>query len=530
VTEVLASPAATVTLIILTLLAVVAGYVVLRVIIPSGAARQEEDAVRRAAINSVIPIASQLVIRVNDLAVAIVLLRLLGPTGNGRYALAVILWLYVKTISDFGLSLLTTREIARDHTAAGHLVGTTTLMRLVVLLLASVPAAGYLVVGVWHGSLAVETAVTAFILLLSIVPSSYTEAINSALNGLERMAAAAWLNIAVSFVRAPLVIVLAASRLDVVGVAIAAVVAAAMSADLYRRAFRKLSGERVIWALPAHRARWLLRESWPLLANALLVNLFFRVDVFIIQGFRGDAALGMYDAAYKLINLVTIVPAYVTLAIFPTLAHRGSDPVGMARVQAMATYVLVWIAWGIVAVVSGGADIAIRVLAGSAYLPDAAHMLRLLIWFAPLSFMNGVVQYVLVAANHQRQIVPVFGVAVTFNLLANLALVPMFGAFAAAAVTVATEVVIALTFLILGRRLPLQVFPAELLRIWRPTTIGITASAVAIIAADRIGPFAAVVIAGALYIALSIVARVFGPDELNTLRRALGRRRKVEVA
>ena len=96
---------------------------------PAATDSENTDLVRRVVRNSAIPIASQLLIRVVDLLVAIVLLRLLGPEGNGQYALAVIVWLYAKTISDFGLSLLTTREIARDRTSIARLVGMTTLFR-----------------------------------------------------------------------------------------------------------------------------------------------------------------------------------------------------------------------------------------------------------------------------------------------------------------------------------------------------------------------------------------------------------------
>lgn len=487
------------------------------------ASDDSDDAIRRIARNSVIPIVSQLVVRGADLAVAIVLLRLLGPEGNGRYAIAVVVWLYVKTLSDFGLSLLATADIAREPSLAGRVVGETTLLRLVVLSLSGIVVAVYVVSGLRRESLAVESAVAILFLYLSIVPSSYAEAVNSALNGFERMEVGAWLNIAVTLARAPLAVVLAA-WLGVEGVALAALVTASLSADLYRRTARRAGVGAVDWSLDAARARSLAARSWPLLINALLVNLFFRVDVFLIQAIEGDAALGVYDASYKLVNLVTIVPAYVTLAIFPAMAQRSGDPGALDRTLRTASYFLVWVAWGIVAVTSAVAGAAIHVLAGSDYLPEAALLLRVLIWFAPLSFLNGVIQYALVAAERQRRIVPAFAAAVISNLAINLALIPVYGARAAAGATVATEIVILAAFALVTRDSQLRpVTPRSLLSLWRPTLAGSLAAFLALAVVDRRGEALASVVAVSSFLAFTVILRVFGDQERELIRRALQR-------
>jgi O-antigen/teichoic acid export membrane protein len=512
-----------VVLLALVALAALAGSYWLSSRIAAAGDNESGDVVRRIARNSVVPIVSQLVIRGSDLAVAIVLLRLLGPEGNGRYAIAVVVWLYVKTVSDFGLSLLATADIARDRAAAGRVVGETTLLRLLVLGVTALPVGVYVASGLARDSLAVESAIAIALLYLSIVPSSYAEAINSALNGFERMEIGAWLNIAVSLVRAPLAVILA-GWLGVEGVALAALVAALLSADLYRRTANRTGVSNVVWSLGRSSARRLAERSWPLLLNALLVNLFFRVDVFVLQAVKGDEALGIYDASYKLINLVTIVPAYVTLAIFPAMAQRSGDPDALDRTLRTASYFLVWIAWGIVAVTSSTGGTAIRVLAGSDYLPDAATLLRILIWFAPISFLNGVIQYALVASEQQRRIVPAFVAAVSCNLALNLALVPEFGARAAAVATVATEFVILASFAYLTRDSALRaVTLRSLLGLWRPTVAGGVAAVVALVIVDRNGEAVALLTAMVAFVVLTIALRVFGEREIELIRRALQR-------
>lgn len=482
-----------------------------------------DDVVRRIARNSIVPILSQLIIRGSDLAVAIVVLRLLGPDGNGQYAIAVVVWLYVKTLSDFGLSLLTTADIARDRQLAGRIVGETTLLRLLVLAVSGLPVAIYIAIGLGRDSLAMSSAVAILLLYVSIIPSSFAEAVNSALNGFERMEVGAWLNIAVSAVRAPLAVVLAAWY-GVEGVALAALLTALISADLYRRTAARAGIDSIRWSLSRLRAQNLVSRSWPLLINALLVNLFFRVDVFILQAAKGNEALGIYDASYKLINLVTIVPAYVTLAIFPAMARNAGDPAALDRTFRTASYLLVWIAWGIVAITSAVSTSAIRILAGDDYLPEAATLLRILIWFAPLSFLNGIIQYVLVATEQQRRIVPAFLAAVLGNLVLNAVLVPVYGARASAFATVATEVVILIAFAFVTRAAGLQlVTSSTMTSLLKPTLAGVTAALLALLVVDQRGEGVAVLVALSTFVLATIVLRVFGQRELDLFQRAIRR-------
>jgi O-antigen/teichoic acid export membrane protein len=476
------------------------------------------DIVRRVFRNSMIPIVSQILVRVVDLIVAIALLRLLGPTGNGQYAVAVVVWLYVKTISDFGLSLLATREVARDRSTLNAIVGETTLFRWLVLLVTAIPVGIYVSASLTSDAMALESALAIGLLYLSIVPASYSEASNAALNGLERMEIAALINVGVSMMRAPLAIGLGASALGVPGVALAAVLTSLFSAVAFHRALRSLVTLRPRWRIDRPRFMFYARESWPLLINSLLMSLFFRVDVFIIAAIRGDAALGIYDAAYKLINVITIVPAYAVLAVFPLMAQRAKDPLALARAQRVTTYSLVIVAWVFVFSITALSDIAIQVLAGDAYLPEAAVLLRVLIWFAPISFVNGVFQYVLVAAGEQRRLVPAFLSAVAFNLIGNLALVPIYGARASALLTVATEFVILGVLLMVARKSTLDInVPRTLSRIWRPTVSGVVATLAALALRDQ--PFLALALSSAVFLLLGLATGVIGAEEKELFRR-----------
>jgi O-antigen/teichoic acid export membrane protein len=178
-----------------------------------------------------------------------------------------------------------------------------------------------------------------------------------------------------------------------------------------------------------------------LLLNSLLLTVFFRFDAVILRSVAGDAVLGLYDAAYKVIAMTQIIPPYVVGALFPLLAQRAAhQPELLAPLVARAIGVLQWVAWFGVVIVTLMADELIWVLGGNAYLPGAAQALRVLIWYLPLSYTTGVLQYALIAIQRQKTITVAFAVGTIVNIGGNLALIPAYGALAAAAVTIVTEV------------------------------------------------------------------------------------------
>jgi O-antigen/teichoic acid export membrane protein len=112
---------------------------------------------------------------------------------------------------------------------------------------------------------------------------------------------------------------------------------------------------------------------------------------------------------------------------------------------ARAIGVLQLLAWVGVVVVTVMADDLIWVLGGTAYLPDAATALRVLIWYLPLSYTTGVVQYALIAIARQQAITWAFLVGTIVNIGGNLLLIPVYGALAAAAMTIVTEIALLAT-------------------------------------------------------------------------------------
>ncbi len=478
------------------------------------------NTVRRILTNSAVPIGAQLFNRAIDLVFAAFVLRILGADGNGQYVVATTVWLYAKTISDFGLGVLVTREVSRDPDVAGSLLGSTTLLRLIVLL-TLIPVVGlYVFWGSNWSDLSFNSVAAIALLFLAIAPSSYTEAVNSVFNGRERMEFPALLNILTNFCKAGFGLAALFSGMGVVGLAAVALLNTSLTAIAFHVAARHLN-VRPLWNLGKQKARDLVLLSWPLLLNALLLNLFFRADVFIIQASRGDTALGSYDAAYKFVNMLPLIPAYFTLAVFPLLSrYATSNSERLMDSYRLAAKLLFIVAWPITIGTMLIAPDLIRVLAGDSYLPNSATALRILIWFLPVSYVNGITQYVLIAVNRQRTITIAFAVAVSFNLGANLLLVPIYGYFAAAAVTIGTEVVLFVPLSIAVKR---YVGDFNWLGFATRPLLAALAMGLVEIATLRFGVAPALLAALATYAIALVATGTIGKREAEIARSILGR-------
>jgi O-antigen/teichoic acid export membrane protein len=185
-----------------------------------------------------------------------------------------------------------------------------------------------------------------------------------------------------------------------------------------------------------------LRESWPLFINQLLQSLFFKVDALLLPALAGNAAAGTYAAAYKVSEGAGIISSSFTLALFPRLSRETN----LANAYALALRLLLQIGVPLAAGIALLSEPIVAVVGGRDYLPDSATALAILICYLPLSYANGLTQYVLIAAGKQRLLTVAFAAALVFNVAANFLLIPRYSYIGAAWVTVISEVVLLIPF------------------------------------------------------------------------------------
>ena len=67
--------------------------------------------------------------------------------------------------------------------------------------------------------------------------------------------------------------------------------------------------------------RVFFRDIFPLGAAVLISALYFRIDVYFIQQWHGFQPVGGYNAAFRLVDALRLLPAAVMAVTFPLLVH-----------------------------------------------------------------------------------------------------------------------------------------------------------------------------------------------------------------
>lgn len=496
--------------------------------------RDEGNAARRILKNSTVPLAARLIVRALDLGFALVLYSTLPPEAIGPYTLAALLVAqYLNTFSEFGLGVLLTRDVARDPTAARHLFGITLLLRWLLVLvcvpLAALLIGGYGLLGSFNlgEALSLEGQQVIWILLLTLVPGAYSGAVTALFNAAERMEVPAVVELVTAMLSIVLRVAVLLLGFGIIGLAWVAVVVSTLTALVYLWLQpRYFFPPTVEWDM--RQGRSLVYQAFPLMLNNLLSIVFFRFDMFIIKGTgggNGDVLVTQYNVAYQVLSVALILPPVITFAVFPMLSRRADgarDALAFAQNRTLGLLLMLAfpIAMGITVLAPDFVRLFTRSNADQ-YLPISAEVLAILAWFLPLSFVNGLLQYVLIAINRQYAITRAFLIGAVFNLLANLALIPLYGLYAASVVTILSEVVLLAVFLPLLVREGLT--PPLLRLMWQPAVAAAVMGGGMWLALGVGGWLLAAVVAAPLYLVTLWAVGGIGATEWALVLQVLGR-------
>jgi len=428
----------------------------------------EEHTARRVAKNSLTPMSLSLINKLIDMAFAMLMLRILAPEGAGRFQFAVTFIGYFEILVRFGLGTLLTREVARDPSQGHRYLGNTLTLRL-LLWLASLPLMSLLLLAyVLWGGLTLDVVAAVGLFAVATFLSNVSDSFSSVFYAHERMEHPAFISTGTTLVRVALGAAVLLMGGGFVGLAAVSIVSnlftvLVLGAMLARRYFRPgLAFERRF-------AGGVLRQSFPLMINHLLATVFFQVDVLLLQPLSpgGDVDVGYYSAAYRYIRGLDIIPSYFTMALFPVMSrYAQSARDSLQRAYRLSLRLLFLVSLPIAVGTTFVARELILILAGPEYLPQSQWALQVLIWFMPLGFVNSVTQYVLIALDEQHYLTRAFVIGVSFNLVANLIVIPRYGYLGASVVTVLSELALLVPFL---RRVCRHLEPLPWLDlIWRP--------------------------------------------------------------
>lgn len=358
--------------------------------------------------------------------VTVLAARLLSEQGFGIFSLGTTIGWMAAVVADFGIALHVAREVARRKDHARRILGFWLRIRIATsVAMLMVATIGLTLRG------ADDNGTALWLFVLVYVVSGLIEFLYYFYRGLSRSDLESTMTLWHRFG----MLVLAATALawlpDVTMLALAMLVPGLVTLAIsLRLAFSLSRGERSAGELPPQS---FLTDVMPIGLGIVLSALYFRIDVFLIELWKGIEAVAAYNAVFRLVEALRLFPAAVLAVMLPALCRASNmKPLSMVALAvtgfAVAVSAILWALAGRI----------VPLVYGQPYAA-AAPAFRILLLSFPLMSLNYALTHQLVGWNGQRAYAWIAGAALVFNVALNARLIPAMSIDGAAWSTLLTE-------------------------------------------------------------------------------------------
>lgn len=388
--------------------------------------------------------------------VAVILMaRRLSPTGFGLVVLGTTLVNWFRIVVDSGTEVIGVRDVARNPRRFREIAEPILGLRLALSL-----AAGGLLAGTAVLLPATATDRQAAVLFAVVLPVVALN-LRFMVLGVEKAKAVAVGNVASQAVIVAGVVTLVQSRHDLLLVPAVLAVGELLYAIVVLGAVARRFG---LVRPRVNLTAWfgLLRTGFPLTVNSVARTALYSFDVVLIGILLSRWEVGLYGAAYKPVMFGSGLVALLSVSVLAACSVPGAAGERAALVRRTALTaggVTTLVAVGL----SLGADLFLTRFFGQGY-GAAAPALAILAWTLPVLACTIPYGSVLIAADRQRRLMRNNLTGAAFNVAANFVAVPLVGIEGAAAVTVASLLIV----LVLNQRDAVRLGLAEPFAALRP--------------------------------------------------------------
>lgn len=415
---------------------------------------------RRVGLNAAGQIAGRLYTSALSFVITAVLLpRQLGEVDFGIFAWYLTLYQLLTNVLDFGLGTIVIREVSRDRSQAGRLIGTLVLIKAAIaalgvalLVLLAFLFEGW---GLRFGLLSLAALHLFFHApggagAIFHVDMAFRWVVSASVSG-----QSAWL--------------LGTALLLALGVNSPApyLIAFGMGPVVTGGLVYLWARRRVTIRFDASRSQRaeLWRQAWPAGVSMTLASLYFYLDTAMLRPLVGEVAVAHYSAAYRIMTFVLMVPVLVSQVFFPVYARLWvAGPAALLPFY-RRTLRLLFSAGVMVTVLVPQLR---RQIIALVYPPEygvGADVLGILALAVVLVFCAYPHVHLLLAAGRQRMMMAISAGAAGFNVAANLWAIPRYGIEGAAWTTVITEALVLVGAVVASLRLTgLGPSPGDLVR------------------------------------------------------------------
>ncbi len=393
----------------------------------------------KIAFNTGIQVISKVIGTLVSLGAVALITRYLGSYGFGNYTTALTFVTFFSIAGDLGLTLVTTQLISRPGANQQRILSNLFAFRVVtasaILLIAPLIVVFFPYDPIVKQGVIVAALAFFFILLNQVFVSLFQKELRA-----DRIAIAEVVSRVLMFAATALVVWFDWGLLGVLWSMTIANGVSFLIHYYYSRAYAKIAfaWDWAVW-------RDIMSRAWPLMLTIVLNLVYLKTDTFLLSLLKSPTDVGLYGAAYKVVDVLVSIPFMIGGTILPILTLRWQsgrkDDYARAWQKIFdATSLLVWPA------LIGGFVLAtpiMAIVAGEEFR-DAGAILKILIFAVGGVFFSSFFSYTMISFDSQKKLIGAYLFTALSALILYLIFIPRFSYIAAAWVTVYSELAITL--------------------------------------------------------------------------------------
>lgn len=196
-----------------------------------------------------------------------------------------------------------------------------------------------------------------------------------------------------------------------------------------------------------------LQRSWPIGLSIAFGLAYFKADTLILSFVRPQTEVGIYGAAYRVLEILITIPFMYAGVLLPILSNAYAKKDFSKFKKLVTNSIDVMLVFCIPMMVGTWllGERVMSLVAGAEFM-ESGRVLWILIIAVAAIYLNTVFSHIVVAIDGQRKMIPVY-IAVAIAAVAGyLLFIPTYGMWAAAWLTVASEVLVGIGSLVVAHR------------------------------------------------------------------------------
>lgn len=392
------------------------------------------NAVHRVVKNTLVLLFSRIISYLLNFLFIMYTARYLGAEGFGTLSFALAFTGIFAVFADLGLNILTVREIARNKSLARKYLGNIAIMKLILILITF----GLIAFIINLLGYPKQTIKVVYLIALSVIFTSFSQMFYSIFQAYEKMEYQSIGQILNSVSLLSGGIFAIKQGFSIIGFAfiyfITSAIVLVYSFTVCILKFAKLKTE-IDWSF------WksTIKEALPFGLASIFVTIYYWVDSVMLSLMKGNEVVGWYNAAYRLVYSLLIIPSAYFLSIYPIMSrHYKTSMSSLSNEYERSIRYMGIIAIPIGIGVTWLAKELILMIYGEEFSPSIV-ALQILIWAVVFSYMSHAPTYTLYSVNNQKVYTKVVFFCLILNFTLNFIFIPKMSYIGASLTTLATE-------------------------------------------------------------------------------------------